>query len=133
MLIGELAQRSGVTAKTIRFYEQIGVLPEPERTASGYRDYGTEYLALLRFLRRARAAGLSLDQIQQIVLAHGRGEAPCARVQQMLQDRLRTVRADLAELTTPEAHLEALLNHARRGRPPQFDGSRTCWIIEAEV
>ncbi len=60
MRIGELAARSGLTAKTIRFYEQAGVLPEPARQPSGYRSYDDTALDRLRFVRAAQAAGLTL-------------------------------------------------------------------------
>ncbi|MEV6386917.1 heavy metal-responsive transcriptional regulator [Nocardia xishanensis] len=133
MLIGELARLSGVAAKTIRFYEQVGIVPEPDRTSSGYRDYSSDYLELLRFLRRARAAGLSLEQIQRLLSMRNRSEPPCAHVRQMLRDRLDTVRAELAALTMLESRLEALLDHASHGPPEEPDGATVCWIIEAEV
>ncbi len=66
MRIGELARRSGLTTKALRFYEQAGVLPEPERQPSGYRDYDESALARLRFVRAAQAAGLTLAEIRQV-------------------------------------------------------------------
>ena len=63
MRIGELAEQAGMTTKTLRFYEQAQVLPQPARTASGYRDYDETSLARLRFVRAAQGAGLSLAEI----------------------------------------------------------------------
>lgn len=132
MKIGELAAASGITTKTIRFYEQSGVLPEPTRTPSGYRDYGREFIDRLQFIRRAQAAGLALRDIRQVLAISDRGEAPCGHVQRLLSDRLNQVRAQIAELITLETHLEALLAHTRQGQPTDHDKAAVCWILEAE-
>ena len=60
MRIGEVAQASGTTAKTLRYYEDVGLLPDPDRSPAGYRDYGPEVLDRLHFIRRGQAAGLTL-------------------------------------------------------------------------
>ena len=65
MRIGELAAAAGTTTKTLRFYEDSGLLPQSERSANGYRAYGPEALSLLDFIRRGRVAGLSLAQIRE--------------------------------------------------------------------
>jgi DNA-binding transcriptional MerR regulator len=132
MKIGELAAASGTTTKTIRFYEQAGVLPEPTRTPSGYRDYGREFIDRLQFIRRAQAAGLSLREVRQVLVIYDRGEAPCGHVQQVLAERLDQVRAQIAELVTLETHLETLLAHAQQGEPTDHDKAAVCWILEAE-
>jgi DNA-binding transcriptional MerR regulator len=132
MKIGELASRGGTTPKTIRFYEQAGVLPQPARTSSGYRDYGPEFIERLSFIRSAQAAGLSLRQIQQVLAIHDRGDAPCGHVRDVLTERLAQVRANIAELVSLETHLEALLEHAHQGEPTDHDNSAVCWILQAD-
>ncbi|WP_026163184.1 heavy metal-responsive transcriptional regulator [Kribbella catacumbae] len=132
MKIGELAAASGTTSKTIRFYEQSGVLPEPTRTPSGYRDYGPEFIDRLSFIRRAQAAGLSLREIRQILAVHDRGEAPCGHVRGVLTARLDQVRAQIAELVTLEEHLDSLLAHAQQSPPTDHDSSVVCWILETD-
>ncbi|HTM83417.1 MAG TPA: heavy metal-responsive transcriptional regulator, partial [Mycobacterium sp.] len=112
MLIGELAKRSNTSAKTIRFYEDSGLLPPPARTVSGYRDYGPEFVDRLRFIRRGQAAGLTLQKVRQILTIHDRGEVPCEHVRQVLGTRLDQVRAQIAELVALEGHLHTLLDHA---------------------
>ena len=67
MRIGELADRLGVTTKSIRFYESIGLLPDPARTASGYRDYAEADAERLTFIKTAQRLGLSLDEIREIM------------------------------------------------------------------
>ncbi|MGH3490174.1 MAG: heavy metal-responsive transcriptional regulator [Actinopolymorphaceae bacterium] len=132
MKIGELAAASGATPKTIRFYEQAGLLAEPTRRPSGYRDYGPEFIDRLHFIRRAQAAGLSLRDVRQVLAIYDRGEPPCGHVQRVLTERLDQVRAQIAELATLETHLEALLDHAEQGQPTDHDNTTVCWILESE-
>jgi DNA-binding transcriptional MerR regulator len=82
--IGELADAVGVNPKTIRFYEQIGLLPEPERRPSGYRDYNDDDRERLVFVRTAQRLGLPLADIKEILAFADRGEAPCGYVRSVL-------------------------------------------------
>nr|VTP02565.1 Mercuric resistance operon regulatory protein [Mycobacterium riyadhense] len=133
MQIGELAKLTNTSTKTIRFYEDSGLLAPPARTASGYRDYGPETADRLRFIRRGQAAGLTLQKVRQILAIHDRGEAPCAHVRQVLNTRLDQVRAQIAELVALEGHLQSLLDHASRGAPTEHDQSTVCWILEDDL
>ncbi|WP_280459514.1 MerR family transcriptional regulator [Nocardia carnea] len=83
--IGELTTASGTTAKTIRFYEHRGPLPEPARTPGGYRDYGPDQIDRLRFIRQAQAAGLSSTEVRQVLAIIDRHEAPCGHAEQLLR------------------------------------------------
>jgi DNA-binding transcriptional MerR regulator len=130
MKISELAARSGTTTKTIRFYEQSGLLAQPDRTSGGYRDYSAGIVDRLAFIRRAQAAGLSLREIRQILVISDRGDQPCAHVREVLTSRLDQVRAQIAELVTLEGHLETLLEHASHGQPTEHDTATVCWILE---
>jgi DNA-binding transcriptional MerR regulator len=131
MKIGELARRGGTTAKTIRFYEQAGLLPAPARTPTGYRDYEPDFVDRLEFVRRAQAAGLSLREVRQVLAIADRGDAPCGHVVGILQARLDHVRAMLAELAGLETHLSALLDHAHTAEPIEEAG--VCWILESDL
>lgn len=133
MQIGELAKLANTSAKTIRFYEDSGLLPPPVRTASGYRDYGPDIVDRLRFIRRGQAAGLTLQKVRQILAIHDRGEAPCGHVRQVLNTRLEQVRAQIAELVALEGHLQILLDHASHAVPTEHDHSTVCWILESDV
>jgi DNA-binding transcriptional MerR regulator len=128
--IGAVAELTGTSTKTIRFYEQAGLLSAPARTRSGYRDYGPEVVERLRFIARGQAAGLTLAQVRQILAIHDRGEPPCGHVREILRSRLDQVRVQLAELTALEGHLRTLLEHARSGEPSEHDSSTVCWILE---
>ena len=84
MRIGELATRTGLTVKALRFYEAAGVLPATERRPSGYRDYDEAALTRLRFVRAAQAAGLTLAEIRQIVTVREHHGPPCRHVTALL-------------------------------------------------
>lgn len=127
MLIGELAGRTGTTAKTLRFYEDEGLLPEPVRTPSGYRDYPAEALARVTFIRDAQTAGLTLRQIGQILVIRDGGEAPCEHVGQLIDHRLAEVTHRIAELEQTRAHLLELAQRTRELDPA--DCGEFCDII----
>ena len=130
MQIGELAKLTNTSTKTIRFYEDSGLLAPPARSASGYRDYGSEVVDRLRFIHRGQAAGLTLQKVRQILTIHDRGEVPCGHVRQVLNTRLDEVRVQIAELVALEGHLQALLDHASRDASTEHDHSAVCWILE---
>ena len=108
MHIGEVAQRAGVNPKTIRFYEDIGVLPPAERTRSGYRSYGEADLDRLTFVKRAQRLGLTLDEIREILVLRERGERPCQYVRGVLQRERAAIDRRIAELKILRAELAAL-------------------------
>jgi DNA-binding transcriptional MerR regulator len=132
MQIGELAKLTNTSTKTIRFYEDSGLLPPPARSASGYRDYAPEIVDRLRFIHRGQAAGLTLQRVRQILAIHDRGEAPCGHVRQVLNTRLDQVRAQIAELVALEGYLQSLVDRASRGAPTEHDQSTVCWILEGD-
>lgn len=127
MRIGELAGRSGVPAKTIRYWEERGVLPEADRTASGYRHYGPGTLGRIEFIRRAQAAGFTLDQIRQVLDIGDDGRPPCAHVAALIDRRLADVEARIAELRATRRHLRRLARRAAAQDPDGCEGY--CSII----
>jgi DNA-binding transcriptional MerR regulator len=133
MRIGAVARLADTSTKTIRFYEQAGLLPAPERTHSGYREYEPDVVARLRFIRHGQAAGLSLAEVRQILTIHDRGDAPCTHVRRVLRTRLDQVRAQIAELVALEGHLQTLLDHAAHDEPTAHDRSTVCWILETDA
>ena len=97
MCIGEVAHRSGVPIKTIRYYEEIGVLPEPRRSASRDRDYESDAVERLGIIRASQAFGLSLGEIREVVYLD-RGDVPCAHVLDLVRRRSREIGERIAEL-----------------------------------
>jgi DNA-binding transcriptional MerR regulator len=96
--IGELAGQAGVTVDTVRFYERVGVLPAPERTASGYRDYRPETVERIRFTRELQRIGFTLSDAVDALAAHDAGGATCESERWRLQAVLDRVDAKLGEL-----------------------------------
>lgn len=96
--IGGAAQETGLTAKAIRLYERRGLLGPADRTASGYRTYGPEELAVLGFIRQAKAVGLRLEEIHTIIDLQRSGRQPCATVITLLDIRLADIDRTMADL-----------------------------------
>jgi MerR family mercuric resistance operon transcriptional regulator len=102
----ELARRTGSNLETVRYYENIGLLPKPPRTTSGYRSYDTAHERRLRFILRARELGFALDEIRQLLrLVDARGE-PCAEARDIAALHLADVRAKIADLRRMERVLK---------------------------
>ena len=98
MRIGEIANRSGVTVDTVRFYERLGVLPKAARVSSGYRDYTPETVERIQLTRELQAIGLTLNEIIDALAAHDAGGATCESERWRLDAVLECVDAKLAEL-----------------------------------
>lgn len=129
MRIGEVAERSGVNPTTIRYYEDIGLVPEPERTASGYRDYEDAAVARLSFIRAAQSIGLSLGEIKEVLALRERGDTPCAHVVAVIEQHAVELAERIAALEQMRRELVELAEQARR-HPPHVD-SEFCHIIES--
>jgi len=96
--IGQVAQNLGLNPKTIRYYEEIGLLPEPRRTLSGYRQYAAPDVERIDFIRRARTLELSLDEIGEILSFRDEGEAPCPYVLHLIADKIEQVERKIEDL-----------------------------------
>ena len=126
MRIGELAEATGTTSKALRFYEEAGLLPSPERTGAGYRDYPPEITSRLAFIRRSQSAGLTLAQIREILQIRDGGQAPCEHVQELLSDRLSDLDRQIAELQELRATVAHLHADAGTVEPTRCDPESVC-------
>ncbi len=111
-LIGELARAVGVDAKTVRFYEESGVLPPPSRLPNGYRVYGEKDLSRLRFVRGARSLDIALEDIKEVLAFRDRGEAPCRHVVELLHKKIEEVERRIVELKRLRGELQSLCEAA---------------------
>jgi MerR family transcriptional regulator, Zn(II)-responsive regulator of zntA len=129
MRIGELAAASGTTTKTLRFYEESGLLPQTERAANGYRDYGPEALSRLDFIHRGRAAGLTLAQIREVIDIRDAGDAPCHHVHQLLTTRVDDIDRQIADLEVLRAALIQRRDHAETADPSSCPTDTICRYV----
>ena len=130
MKIGELADQAAVSTKTIRYYESIGLLPEPARTASGYRDYDGEATERLRFIRDAQATGLTLAEIQSVLELKDAGHNSCAHTRSLLERHLADLDAQIARLVDARAELLQLADRAGALDPSACTDPNRCQVIE---
>jgi DNA-binding transcriptional MerR regulator len=128
MRIGELGKKAGLSAKTIRYYEDIRILPEPDRTSSGYRDYDEGALDRLRFIKAAQAVGFRLGEIREVLAFADRGETPCLHVTQLMEERIRSLSQHIRDLEAMRGELEHLVKNAKP--LPEPNPGAFCHIIE---
>ena len=131
MRIKELGERAGVTPDAIRYYERVGLLGRAPRASNGYREYGEETLEDLRFIHKAQALGLKLQNIQEVMEIAAGGRAPCEHVRTALDARLQEVEARLRELRSLRATLREAL--ARVDRAPKRQTRCRCPVIESST
>jgi MerR family transcriptional regulator, copper efflux regulator len=129
MRIGELAEQAGITTKAIRYYEQLGILPPPARTPSGYRSYDQAAMGRLGFVRAAQAVGLTLGEIRQTIAFRDHGQAPCAHVADLLGRRAADLDARIHQLQQLRRELRQLADRAATLDPDHCPPERVCHII----
>ncbi len=115
MRIGEISKRADIVAETVRYYEKIGLLPEPDRDASGYRAYRQAHLDRLLFIKRCRSLDMAQDEIRELIRLTEQPDADCHDVDALLARHLRHVRERLQELTSLEQTLEQLQQACSEG------------------
>jgi MerR family transcriptional regulator, copper efflux regulator len=120
LTIGTVAKRAGVAIDTIRYYEREGLLPEPLRRASGYRSYNETAISRLRFIRRAKDLGFTLEEIRDLLALSADRHRGVKAVRERAQQRLTSIDARIAELTRIRQGLEQLIEACPgRGDPEQ--------------
>ncbi|WP_196834612.1 heavy metal-responsive transcriptional regulator [Mycetocola sp. CAN_C7] len=129
MRIGEAAAAAGMTTKALRYYEGRGLLPAPVRNANGYREYTQATINRLHFIRRGRAAALSLTQIREILRLRDAGETPCTHVQDLLSRELSDLDDQIAELVSLRDTVAEFQRNAERADPDSCDPAQICSFI----
>jgi MerR family transcriptional regulator, copper efflux regulator len=124
--IGEAAAATGMTTKTLRFYEEQGLLPAARREPNGYRDYPDETVGRLDFIHRGRNAGLTLAQIGDILRVRDAGDAPCAHVRDLLARQLTDLDRHIAELVALRAIVAEYHDTVAAADPVACDPERIC-------
>ncbi|MBG6185586.1 DNA-binding transcriptional MerR regulator [Arthrobacter sp. CAN_A214] len=130
MLIGKVAAITGVDGQTIRFYERQGLLPAPRREPNGYRSYDdAAIIGRLQFIRAAQTSGLTLAEIGSVLGLRDAGEAPCAHVSLLLEQKLVDVSARQRELAALATELEQLIETGHDLDPADCADADICRII----
>jgi MerR family mercuric resistance operon transcriptional regulator len=123
--IGELSKQSDVNIETIRYYEKIGVMPAPGRSAGGYRIYGADHLKRLSFVRRSRQLGFSLDEIRGLLRLVDGHAYTCAEVQALTLNHLAEIRRKITDLKRLKRVMEEMAAQCSGERTPE------CAVIDA--
>ena len=122
--IGELSRRTGVLVPTVRYYEQVGLMPPAPRTEGGRRVYGPDDVGRLSFIRHARELGFEVDAIRELLTLSSRPERPCAEVDAIARRHLGEVERRIARLTALKTELTRMLGECGHGRVGE------CRVIE---
>lgn len=113
--IGEVARVSGVKVPTVRYYEEIGLLPAPPRTEGGRRSYGATDMRRLAFIRHARELGFEIEAIRTLLQLQDQPEQSCAAADAIARDRLVEVERRIASLNALKAELERMVDGCSHG------------------
>ncbi|WP_394700276.1 Cu(I)-responsive transcriptional regulator [uncultured Tolumonas sp.] len=124
LTIGEMAKRSGLSAKMIRHYESLGLLPPAVRSDAGYRHYQEADVQQLRFIRQARELGFSLPQIGELLNLWHDQQRPSSKVKQVAQQHIAVLEQKITELTQMKSALETLVSRCHG------DDSSDCPILD---
>ena len=125
MRIGSAAEQAGVNVQTLRYYERRGLLPQPPRRQSGYREFADEAVRVVRFIKRAQDLGFTLDEVEELLQLRNDKRRDRARVRAVAEHRIREIDGKIAELRAMKKALDHLVHCCRDG------ATLECPIIEA--
>ena len=107
--VGEVAEQAGVRVQTLHYYERMGLVPKPKRSAANYRLYSIEAVKRVQFIKKAQAIGLTLEEIKDVLDLKDHGKSPCRRVAEVAAERLEEIDAELRRLRAFRRSLVAVL------------------------
>lgn len=122
---GELAVKIGCNIETIRYYEQIGILPPPQRSEGGHRLYGEEMVKRLHFVRRSRDLGFTLEEIRGLLRLVDGGKYTCSQIEKLALDHVADIRRKISDLRKLKKVLESMASQCSGGKVPK------CPIVDA--
>jgi DNA-binding transcriptional MerR regulator len=125
MRIGEVAEMAGVNVRTLRYYEQIGLLEAPQRRNSGYREYAADTVAEVLFIKKVQDLGFSLKEIEEFIRLRKEDESVCRSAWAFAQTKLEVIKEKIQSLTALQTSLESLVESCA---PSPLTGE--CTLIE---
>jgi DNA-binding transcriptional MerR regulator len=132
--IGELSQQTGVSREAIRYYERIELLPTPQRTSNGYRQYRNEDVERLKFIRRSRMLDFRIEEIHEILAFRERQEPPCQYVMNAMEQRVAEIETRIQDLVKLRDEIQTL--HQAGCQLPEDVQMKTCvchLIVTSEI
>ena len=132
--IGELSQQTGVSREAIRYYERIELLPAPQRTSNGYRQYRNEDVQRLKFIRRSRMLDFRIEEIREILAFRERQEPPCQYVMNAMEQRVAEIETRVQDLVKLRDEIQTL--HQAGRQLPEDVQMKTCvchLIVTSEI
>ncbi len=127
MRIGKLAKKLSLNPKTLRYWEEVGLIPAPERNASGYRIYTEHHLEICRFILKAKSVGFTLEEIREILFISYSGNKPCGCVKEKIKKKISEIDSIMKELSTKRKLLSSMSIEAGEATST----SSICPIIDA--
>ncbi|MGM3309205.1 heavy metal-responsive transcriptional regulator [Anabaena sp. WFMT] len=110
LLIGQVTELSGISIRTIRYYESVGLIKPSGRTEGGFRQFSADVLTRLAFIKRAQHLGLSLEEIRDILQVYDHGQPPCVEIQDKLQEKVLQIDNQIEQLLTLRSEITGLLS-----------------------
>jgi DNA-binding transcriptional MerR regulator len=131
--IGQVAQETGLSIDTIRFYEKQGLLKRSVRTEGGFRLFGSSEIETLRFVRKAQELGFSLSEIRELLILRADHVPACSHVEELLEQKLAGAEQKIEELQNLEHSLKAALRKCKRGLKAAASGHEDCCPVLEEI
>ncbi len=116
LAIGELANTTGCKVQTIRYYEQIGLMPPPPRTTGGQRRYADQHVRRLTFIRHARDLGFDIETIRQLLAMADQPDRPCGEVDLIARRHVAEINTKIEQLTGLRSEMQRMIRQCKRGR-----------------
>ncbi|MDA8196167.1 MAG: MerR family transcriptional regulator [Actinomycetota bacterium] len=129
MKISEVSRLTKITEKTLRFYEEIGVIEAPDRLSNGYRDYDESVIQRLNFIKSAQGAGLTLAEVAQIISIRTEGSVPCQHVVSILSNNLDRLDVAIEKMVNLRNEIVATLEYAKDFNPSDCAEGDVCSIL----
>jgi DNA-binding transcriptional MerR regulator len=132
--VAELAEATGISPDTVRYYERVGLLPSPARTPAGYRVFGTETVDRVRFIQGCQRLGLRLRDIADLLAVRDTGTCPCEPAERLLRRRMAELDAEIERLVGLRGEMAAMVATLPSPEcPPPAPGARWCPPEREEV
>jgi MerR family copper efflux transcriptional regulator len=127
--ISALAKKTGVRSTTLRYWEQLGLLPRAARTHTGYRLFGNEAVQYVEFVRKSKEVGLSLRQMRRVLELARAGQSPCAEVERWVERKLQSLETQIQSLRELQRRLRGICESRKKTQVQRDNSKELCCLI----